>query len=508
MKNTPKTQNLSTHSLDSVLWLMSGTGLKIVIQLVQTVVLSRLLSPTEFGLMGAAFIVIRFIEFYSPGVAPALIQLPTIETRHIRTGFTLSIIFGLLIGAILWLGAPLFSFFVANEEIVPILRFIAFTYPIRSIATVAEALMERDLKFRLLSSIQVIAYAIGYGIVGIVLALLNFGVWSLVLAYTVQLVIRSAIPMILQPHAKALQLEKQASKELVNLTGGFMLSNVIEYWALHGDYLVVSRGLGLAALGIYTKAYHLMNLPAATLGQALNRVLFATLSKVQDDRERIINAYRRNIVIVTLTILPLSIVMCILAKEIILVLLGSQWTEVIAPFEILALATFFRFGDKVTSSLARSSGQLYRMARVKFIYGMFVLGGAIVGLSYGVLGVTIGVTLALIIQYLLLTQLAIDLTKISWKTILISHTSALPISIVTGLIVWGNATLWRSLQFPSFLVLGLSLVITGTLTVFLVYLNPKFFLGEDGEWWLKTLSQFIFKFTAKFKLFKTNKKNI
>lgn len=497
MKKAPKAKSLTHHSLDSVLWLLSGTGLKIVIQLLQTVILSRLLTPTDFGLMGAALIIVRFIEQYPIGIGPALIQLPHLETKHLRTGFTLSLLFGLLIGGILWLFAPLFSLLIANDQTVPILRFIAFTFPLRSIATVAEALMERELKFRWLSSIQVLAYVIGYGFVGITLAFLGFGVWSLVLAYTVQILLRSLIPLILQPHPKQLQLETATAKELVSLSGGFMLTNILEFFALQGDYIVVSRGLGLTALGLYTKAYHLMNLPAATLGQALNRVLFATLAKVQNERELLIKAYRRNIVIMALTILPLSVVMCVLAKEIILVLLGSQWTEVIAPFEILALGTFFRFGDKVTSSLARSSGQLYRMAWLKLIYAVCVIIGAMWGLNYGILGVTIGVTIALIIQYLLLTQLAVNLTKIDLKSVIVSHTSGIPLTVVTGLIVWGNATLWRSLELANFLVLGLSLTITGTLVLLLVYLKPNFFLGEDGEWWLTALSKPLAKFKGK-----------
>ncbi|ELR96306.1 lipopolysaccharide biosynthesis protein [Gloeocapsa sp. PCC 73106] len=489
MQDPPKTKNLTSRSLDAVLWLISGTGLKILIQLVQTIILARLLTPKDFGLMGAALIVVRFVEQYPIGIAPALIQLPDLESRHLRTGFTLSVIFGLLIGALLWLLAPLFANFVANEQTVPILRFIALTFPVRSLGTVAEALMERELKFRWLSSIQVFSHVIGYGLVGITLALLNFGVWSLVLAYTIQMLLRSLLPLLLQPYPKLLQLEPKTTRELVNLSGGFTLSNLIEYFALQGDYIIVSRGLGLEALGLYTKAYHLMNLPAATMGQALNRVLFATLAKVQADKERLIRAYRRNIVVVALTILPLSLVMSILAPEIILVLLGPQWTEVIIPFQILALGTFFRFGDKVTSSLARSSGQMYRMAWFKLIYAILIAIGAIWGLSYGIPGVTVGVTIALVIQYLLLTRLAMSLTEIDAKSVIISHVCALPLTIATGLSVWVNATLWRSLGLANIFVLLLSLSLTGSLVLLLIYINPNLFLGQDGKWWLKTIAQ-------------------
>jgi teichuronic acid exporter len=497
MKNAPKTKNLTDHSIKAVLWLLSGTGLKIIIQLLQTVILSRLLTPIDFGLMGATLIIVRFIEQYPIGIGPAIIQLPNLETRHLRTGFTLSIILGLSMGVMLWIFAPVFSLFIANEQTIPLLRFIAFTFPLRSISTVAEAVMERELKFRWLSTIQVLAYVIGYGVVGITLAFLGYGVWSLVLAYTVQVSIRSLLPLILQAHPKQPQLEIKTTKELLSVGGGFMLSNILELLAVQADYIVVSRGLGLVALGVYTKAYHLMNLPAATLGQALNRVLFATLSRVQNERERLIKAYRRNIVIVALTILPLSVVMCVLAQEIILVLLGSQWTEVIIPFQILALGTFFRFGDKVTSSLARSSGQLYHVAWLRLIYGATVILGALGGLSYGIPGVTVGVTIAMIIQYLLLTQLAVNLIEINWKTVLVSHSSALPLTLVTGLVVWGNATLWRSLALGNFLVLGLSVTITASLVLLLVYLKPRFFLGEDGEWWLTILFQAVAKFKTR-----------
>lgn len=489
MNNSSGNKNLASRSLGSLFWLFSGTGLKLVIQLVQTVVLSRLLTPTEFGLMGAALIVVRFVEKYPIGIGPPLIQLPKLETRHLRTGFTISVIFGLLSGLILWLAAPLCALFLRNEATIPLIRFLSLTFPLRGLAIVAEALLERELKFRWLSSLQVISYAIGYGLVGVTLALLNFGVWSLVFAYTVQIVIRSIPPLIVQPHPKKFQLDKTTVQELTSLGGGFILTNFLQYWALKGDYLVISRGLGIEALGLYTKAYNLMNLPAANLGYALNRVLFASLAKLQDEPERLVRAYRRNLVIVSLMVFPLSLVMFVLSREIILVLLGNQWTEVIVPFQILALGTFFRFGDQTTGAFIRSSGQMYQMAALKFIYIIFVVGGSLVGLNYGIPGVTWGVTIALVVQYLLLTGLTVKLTQIDWQTVISSHLRSVPLCLLTGLLVWGNATLWRSLQLSDYLVLSLSLLLTGIMALICIYILPQIFLGEDGQWLWQNLAK-------------------
>lgn len=489
MNKSPTSKNLASRSLSSIFWLFSSTGLKLLIQIVQTVILSRLLTPIEFGLMAAAMIVVRFVENYPLGIGPPLVQLPNLETRHLRTGFTISVIFGLLSGVVLWLIAPLCAAFLNNQETIPIIRFFALTFPLRSLAIVSEAVMEREMKFRLFSTIQVVSYAIGYGVVAVILALLGYGVWSLVLAYTVQITIRSLAALYLAPHPKQLQLDIKTIKELTSLGGGFILTNFLQYWAMKGDYLVISRGLGLEALGLYTKAYNLMNLPAANLGYALNRVLFSSLAKLQEDKERLVRAYRRNLTIVSLMIFPLSIGMFFLAREIIVVLLGSQWIGVIAPFQILALGTFFRFSDQTTGAFIRSSGQMYQMAWLKFIFTVCVVGGSILGLNYGIEGVTLGVTIALILQYLLLTRFVVKLTRIDWQTVVMSHGVALPLSLVTGLTVWSNVTLWRYLNFPAYLVLILSTIITLIFVSLLVYIQPNLFLGKDGQWLWQTISK-------------------
>lgn len=484
-------KNLTKRSLKSVYWILSGTGIKILLQIVQTVVLSRLLTPEDFGLMGIAFIVVRFVELSPIGIGPTLVQLPTLETKHMRAGFTISALIGLVLGVIIWLTTPMLANFFHNQELVPILHIIALTFPLSNLSVVSDALLQRELKFKSISTIEVSSFILGYAIVGIILAHMNFGVWSLVSAYVVQTLTQTILLLLVQPHPKQPLFEQEIAKELLSIGSGFTLVNVLSYFALQGDYIVVGKFMGSEPLGLYTRAYRLMALPTNTIGQAMNRVLFPALAKVQDDRHRLQKAYKRNLNLLLLISLPITVVMYILAPEIIIVLLSSRWREAIIPFQVLALGTFFRLAHKVSSTVARSSGQIYRLAWVQGIYAGLVVGGAWFGLRFGLQGVAIGITLALCIQYLLLSQLAVAITEIKPREFFECHLSALPLAVTTFTAVWGSANLLRMYNFPSFIVLGVSLIITGICLFIAIIVAPGLFLGKDGSWWSATILKSI-----------------
>lgn len=498
-------KNLTKRSLSSLYWILSGTGIKILLQIVQTIILSRLLSPADFGLIATAFIVVRFVELSPIGIGPALIQLPTLETRHIRTGFTLSLIIGIVLGFLIWLTSGLMADFFHSRELVRILHIIALCFPFSNTSVIADALLQKELKFKTISTIEVISFTLGYAIVGIVMALLNFGVWSLVAAYVVQTLTQTLLLLVAQPHPKALMFDNETIKELLSLGSGFTLVNVFSYFALQGDYIVVGKFMGPEPLGLYTRAYRLMALPTNTIGQAINRVLFPALAKVQEDSERFARAYRRNIVILLLFSLPISVIMYVLGPELIIVLLSHRWKEAIIPFQVLALGTFFRLGHKVSGTVARSSGQIYKVAWVQGIYAGLVMVGAWFGLNYGIRGVAFGVTIALLVQYLLLSQLAMEITKTKLRDFVACHLSALPLTLASFIVVWGTATLLRIYHLPSYIVLSVSLIATSLSLLLLITFAPYVFLGEDGSWWLATIFKSITSSSLVSKLVKIKK---
>src|SRR5437016_2232474 len=174
-------QSMTNRTLSGLFWMSLATGANVVSLLLVLVVLARLLTPAEFGLAAVALMVIGFSTVFSEfGIGPAVVQRPHLRTAHLCSGFTLSVLFGVMIGALIWVTAPAVAGFFRLEELTHILRILAVIFPVQGLAVIADALLQRELRFRCLAVLEVVAVVLGYGVLGVTLATLGFGAWALV----------------------------------------------------------------------------------------------------------------------------------------------------------------------------------------------------------------------------------------------------------------------------------------------------------------------------------------
>jgi O-antigen/teichoic acid export membrane protein len=242
---------------------------------------------------------------------------------------------------------------------------------------------------------------------------------------------------------------------------------------------------------LYDRAYQLMVAPAMLLGQVMDEILFASLARIQEDRSLVAAAYRRSIVGVAFVMLPLTAVAWTLAPEIVYVLLGPAWSGVTMPFRILALGTLFRTSYKISDSLTRALGAMYRRAWRQWAYAAFVIGGAIIGQHWGLAGVAWAVLLALAVNVLLQAHLVMKLVPFTWSDLLAAHGPALLTATFLGVPAFATAQLLRAvLHLPPLGVLSGTLVaVIGLLAaVFAFWRRP--FLGQDGTWLVAQIIEF------------------
>lgn len=484
-------EGITHRTLSGLFWVLSGAGFQAVLRMVVFVILARLLTPADFGLVNAASVVVGFSEIFSLlGIGPAVVQRPNLEERHIRTGFTISVLFGVLMAGFIWLLSLSLAGFFQMKELTPVIRVLVLAFPLHSISVIAESLLQRELQFRWLAGINVASFALGYGVVGVSLALTGFGVWALVGATLAQAVFNSTILLTVKPHPRLPQFDRRAFNELMYFGGGFTAARICNYIALQGDYLVVGRWLGAEALGLYGRAYQLMVLPATILGKTLDRVFFPVLAKVQEDPKRLAMVYRRSVSLIALLILPTSAAMLVLGPEIIYVLLGSKWTGAIVPFQILTIGMLFRTSYKVSDSLSQATGKVYHRAWLQSIYAALVLGGAWVGQHWGISGVALGVLGAIAINFILMAQLSLSVTSMTWESFLAVHLSAMLLATLIYMEVWLLAIVMRNLAMPAIVILIISILVTAITLLLLLRLMPKFLLGKEGVWMLDTIGKY------------------
>jgi PST family polysaccharide transporter len=476
---TKTTKNLTERTFLGFMWMILGSGIQVALKIVILAVLARLVSPREFGIMGIAIIVMEFSKMFAHmGVGPAIVQRKELEHRHLTTGFTFSFFMGILFATILILIAPHLAAFFRMNELIQVLRVISLIFLIDSFTLIAQALLQRRMKFKIIASIEITSYTFGYGAVGIILAYSGFGVWALVGARLSQVALSTLLLVIAQPFPKKPGFEVNAFKELIFFGGGMTIAMSANFLANQGDKLVIGRILGAGALGIYGRAYQFMAMPASTFGNALDKAFFPAMAKVQEDQQKLAKAYLTGVSLIAIVALPLSLAIIILAPEIILVLLGPTWVEVIPPLQILAGILLFRMSCKMSASLARGTGAVYRRAWRQIVYAVLVLTGSYVGQFWGIQGVAFGVAVALIINFLMMAHLSLQLTNLSWLDVLIAHRNGIVIGLIVGIASYALTFLCRIYMIPDYL----TLIIAGfgaSISLLLTFIySPRLIISE------------------------------
>jgi PST family polysaccharide transporter len=244
------------------------------------------------------------------------------------------------------------------------------------------------------------------------------------------------------------------------------------------------------ALGYYGRAYSLMSAPAHAFGTVLNAVLFPAIAKVQDDSRRLATAYLRAVALIALLVLPLSAALILLAPEVIRVALGPRWTAAVAPFQILGIGMLFRASYKVSDSIARSTGVVYRRAWRQILYAGLVVFGAWLGQHWGISGVAWGALAALTVNFALMADLSLEVAKITWGDFWNAHRPAVLLTLASFPPVWAVTAGARAVGLPALAVL----ILVGSVLLLvcggLVWRAPPRFLGPDGQWMLKTMRSF------------------
>jgi O-antigen/teichoic acid export membrane protein len=474
-------RGMARQAVGHMAWVAWGSGAVALLKVLVLVILTRLLGPADFGLVSAALVVITIsLNFSQLGLGPALIQRPDLEDRHLSTAFYASIGLGVLVAALVWVTAPLVAQFFRMEHLTPIVRALALVFPITGVATVPESLLTRELRFKLLSNRDIYAYGFGYGVVGVVLAVLGWGVWALVLAQLAQVVVRTAILLRAAPVRLSARPTWASFIELMDYGVGQSVSRVGVIMANQVDNLVVGRWLGAVPLGNYTRAYQLMQVPTRLLGDVLDKVLFPTMARVQDDSRRLTAAFLQGTAVLALMTLPVGVVAAVLGPELVSVAFGSRWAGLVAPFQVLSLGMMFRTCYRMSDSLSRATGKVYRRAWRQTLFAALVFLGALAGQTRGLVGVAWGVLLAFFINYLSMAQLSLSITGVSWGRFIQVQLPAVRLSLVLWAVTMATMLGMRRTGLPPAAGLAAGVLAAVGSGLIVAWVAPTFALGPDG----------------------------
>ena len=234
--------------------------------------MARLLEPAAFGLVAMAGVILRFGSYFAQmGIERAVIQKKELNEEDIKASFTLSVFLGMIFFLILWFLAPLALYIFNNEEVVIVVKVMALSFLITGLSTTSLGLLKRNLNFRSIAVIEIASYVLGYLGIGITMAVLGFGVWSLVFAALSQAFFAAIIAYIFVRHNFAFKLKDY--KPLFSFGSKVTIISFFEFIGGSLDTLLIGRFLGASLLGIYNRAYTIVNLPLYNLYTSITRVL-------------------------------------------------------------------------------------------------------------------------------------------------------------------------------------------------------------------------------------------
>lgn len=393
-------QDFKEQVVNSVSW----TGLSQVVtqslQFIVTVILARLLIPKDFGIVGLSILFIGLVAILGEvGFGAALIQKKDADHKDLSTVFWLGIGVGFLSFAIASGFSPLAARFFHNANVRVVIIAASLGFIINSIGAVQKVLLTKGLLFKKLAAAEIGAVFI-YGTVSITLALLGAKVWSLVIGSLCRSFVEVCMLWYLSSWRPSFRVSKESIRQLFGFSANVWGFNILNYVRENIDNIVIGRVLGATALGYYTLAYNLANLPRRQLTNIIGRVSFPAFAKIQDQDEYFRRIYLKVVRYISLVSFPILAGLGVLAPEFIKLVYGQKWALTILPLQILC-------GAGMLYSLGTTVGSIY-LAKgrpdIQFKVGIFALlvltAMVFKGVSYGVTGVAASVLIYTIVSLL------------------------------------------------------------------------------------------------------------
>lgn len=349
-----------------------------------TIILTRTLTPGDYGLIGmlAIFMTISDV-FISSGFGGALIQKKDCNDDDFSTAFYFNVSVALFIYVILFFTAPLIAKFYHEPQLVILTRVVALNFVFGSFNIVQDAKLNKAMEFKPLAIINLTCIIVS-GVIGVAMALSGFGVWSLVAQSLSTSVLRVFIfPFFTRWHPNR-PFNVDSFKHLWNFGSRMIVTGIIAVIVRNLSNILIGRFYDKDKVGLFSRAQSLAQIPSETLFSVLYSVTYPAFCEYQDDRERWISVYKKILFNTVLIVCPVSILLALLAKPIVIILLTEKWAACIPIFQALLLARMLVPIGATHTALLRSSGNTTLYMKLYFITGPLSLVAVAAAIPFGV----------------------------------------------------------------------------------------------------------------------------
>jgi O-antigen/teichoic acid export membrane protein len=449
-------------------------GASLALRMGSLMVLARLLAPTDFGLVGMVLAFTGVLNLFRDfGLSTATVQRGHVTDDQISALFWINILVGVILGALLMGMAPYVASFYHEPRLVWVSIILAASFVFNAAGVQHTALLERQMRFTALATIDMIALVVSTAI-GIGMAATGFGYWSLVAAAVALPLVTTLCLWLATGWTPGRPRSQDGVHSLLRFGGALTLGNVVVYLAYNLEKVLLGRFWGAGALGLYGRAYQLVNLPTDNLNSAFWGVAFSGLSRVRDNPERFKSYFLKGYSLLLGLTMPITIAAALFAPDLVPVVLGPKWNDVIVIFRLLTPTILIFALINPLAWLVFSLGMVGRNLRIVLVLAPLVIAGYAVGLPYGPKGVALGYSVMMTLWVVPHIAWCVHGTVISLRDILRVATRPMASGIVAAALAFGVQFFFgRSWPHLARLMLGMAILLFGYVGMLLCVMGQK-----------------------------------
>ena len=427
-------------------------------------VLARLLTPAEYGVMAIITIFIAVsTSIVDSGFSNALIR--KVDSRRIdyNTVFYFNLVVSLLLYVVLYFAAPLIADFFREPILIKVMRVIAWILVINAFAIIPRTLLVKEVDFKTQTKVSLIS-SITSGFIGVGMAVAGMGVWSLVGQQLSRQLLNTLFLWVFCRWRPVWEFSVQSFKELFNYGSKLLLSGLLDTVWREIYYVVIGRCYAPAVLGQYTRAQQFSVIFSSNLNSVVQRVSFPVLSSIQNEAERMREAYRRIIKITMLITFACMLGLAAMAKPLLLLLIGEQWMQAVHFLPIICFSAMLYPLHSLNLNILQVKGRSDIFLKLEVIKKAIGVGPILLGIFYGIEYMLWGSVAISFIAYFLNSYYSAELIQYStWQQIRDVLPSFL-VSIIVATIMWS----FTLLPCPVWILLLLQIV-AGLVLAFVIY---------------------------------------
>lgn len=366
---------------------------KFLINFLAAGVLARLLSPKDFGLVGMVLGFTGLVGvFNAMGLSTATIQRDTITQKQVSNLFWINVGSSGLMAITSFAVAPWAARFYHDPRIVGIMQVLALTFLLTGLTVQHQALLTRQMRFQALAVIDVGSSTIGFA-VACVMAWFGAGYWALVAQQLVTIGSTLTLTWMTSGWRPHLPSRNSGVKPLVRFGAHLSLADFLALLTVNSDNILIGRFFGAESLGLYTRANVLLSRPLQQVMMPVNSILIPVLSRLQGDPQRYRRSHMRAYDTLALIVFSFSAICFVLAKPLVLVILGSKWTAVIPLFAAFSLVAVSGPLSAIGPWIYESQGRGHDQLRNHTAAGVVTLLSYLIGLHWGPLGLILSLAI-------------------------------------------------------------------------------------------------------------------